>query len=51
MKQNVTEEGKKATGAMGEMDEAAKKMQEQVESMLEQRKKLIADIEKNLSKT
>lgn len=51
MKQNVTEEGKKATGAMGEMDEAAKKMQEQVESMLEERKKLIADIEKNLSKT
>ena len=41
MKQNVTEEGKKATGAIGEMDEAAKKMQEQVESMLEQRKKLM----------
>lgn len=51
MKQNVTEEGKKATGAMGEMDEAAKKMQEQVVAMLEERKKLIADIEKNLSKT
>ena len=44
MKQNVTEESEKATGAMGEMDEAAKKM-------LDELKKMVADIESNLTKT
>lgn len=51
MKQNVTEEGKKVTGAVGEMDDATKKMQAQVVAMLEERKKMVADIEKNLGKT
>lgn len=51
MKQNVTEESKKAAGAMGGLDEASKKMQEQVASMLEEKKKLIAEIEKSLGKS